>query len=178
MQQWLLSDFPIKSYGMLNIIVYDIIQNNFTEIWAVKRLYFMCTSMGQSRRKWSIISLFFQIFIEQSVFHDCIWYKDLETIFQKWNILTLAYIFAYNSKFINNHKEPYLVMLRHYATPTLSWLCHYYYMYYSSSRHRMSAKFGACRVFRRWWLTVKRWFTIKFNYGLLWLAGWCTVLWQ
>ena len=36
MQKWLLYDFSIKSYSMLNIAMYDIIQNNFTEIWAVK----------------------------------------------------------------------------------------------------------------------------------------------
>ncbi len=31
-----LCDIPIKIYGMLNIARYDIIQNNFTEIWADK----------------------------------------------------------------------------------------------------------------------------------------------
>ncbi len=28
-EQWLLCDIPIKSYKMLNIAMYDIIQNNF-----------------------------------------------------------------------------------------------------------------------------------------------------
>ena len=36
MQKLLLCDIPIKSYEMLSIAIYDIIQNNFTEVWAVK----------------------------------------------------------------------------------------------------------------------------------------------
>ncbi len=36
MQKWLLYDFSVKSYGMLNITKYDIIQNNLTQIWPVK----------------------------------------------------------------------------------------------------------------------------------------------
>ena len=36
MQKLLLSDIPIKSYKMLNFVMYDIIPNNFTEIWALK----------------------------------------------------------------------------------------------------------------------------------------------
>ncbi len=32
MQKLLLCDIPIKSYKMLNIAMYDTIQNNFTEI--------------------------------------------------------------------------------------------------------------------------------------------------
>ncbi len=41
MQKWLLCDIPIKSYKMLNITMYNIIQNNFTEKWAVKD-FFVC----------------------------------------------------------------------------------------------------------------------------------------
>ena len=57
--------------------------------------------MGQSWRKYSKTRLFFQSFIEKSVCHDCFWYdEDLERIYQKWKILTLVHIFAYNSKSI------------------------------------------------------------------------------
>ncbi len=38
MQKWLLCDIPIKSYKILNIAMYNIMQHNFTEIWAVKDL--------------------------------------------------------------------------------------------------------------------------------------------
>ena len=49
-QKSLLYHFPIKSYKMFHIAVYNIIQNHITEIWGVKdcNLY---TSMGQWRRK-------------------------------------------------------------------------------------------------------------------------------
>ncbi len=52
MQKWLLCDIPIKTYEMLDITMYDVIQNNFTEIWAVKDSN-LCVLlyMGQSRRK-------------------------------------------------------------------------------------------------------------------------------
>ncbi len=57
--------------------------------------------MGQSRRKCSITPLFFHIFIENNVSQDYVWYdKNLERIYQKGNILTLADIFAYNSNSI------------------------------------------------------------------------------
>ncbi len=36
MQKWLLYDIPIQSYEMLNIVMYDIIWNNYMEIWALK----------------------------------------------------------------------------------------------------------------------------------------------
>ncbi len=36
MQKWLFYDIPIKSYNMLNIIMHDIIENNFIEIWGQK----------------------------------------------------------------------------------------------------------------------------------------------
>ncbi len=36
MQKWLLCDDPVKSYEMFNIAMYDVFQNNFTKIWAVK----------------------------------------------------------------------------------------------------------------------------------------------
>ena len=35
-KQLLVCDIPIKSYEMLNIGIYDVVQNNFTEIRAVK----------------------------------------------------------------------------------------------------------------------------------------------
>ena len=36
MQKLLLYDIPIKSYEMLNIAMYDVIENILSEIWAVK----------------------------------------------------------------------------------------------------------------------------------------------
>ncbi len=36
MQKLLLYDIPIKSYSMLVIVMHDIIENNFIEIWAQK----------------------------------------------------------------------------------------------------------------------------------------------
>ncbi len=81
---WCKNDYSIfKSYGMLNIAIYGIIQN-FTEIWAVKNCKFVCISMGQSRRKCSITPLFCHIFIAKSVCYDCVWYnEDIERICKK-----------------------------------------------------------------------------------------------
>ena len=68
----------------------------------------MCTSIGQSRIKCSITPFFFHIFIEKSDCHDWVWYdKYLERIYQKWKILTLAHIFAYNSKSILPQRASY-----------------------------------------------------------------------
>ena len=39
MQKLLLYDIPIKSYNMLNIDMFDSVQNNFAEIWALKEIY-------------------------------------------------------------------------------------------------------------------------------------------
>ena len=36
MQKLLLYDIPIKSYNMLNIDMFDSVQNNFAEIWTLK----------------------------------------------------------------------------------------------------------------------------------------------
>ncbi len=64
-KKWLLCDIPIKSYKMLNIPMY-IIQNNFTEIWAVKDCNLcVLNSMGQWRSKCFITPLSFYIFIEK-----------------------------------------------------------------------------------------------------------------
>ena len=54
-----------------------------------------CTSMGQSRRICSTAPLFFHIFIEKSVCHDCVWYdKDLEGIYQKMKNFDLGSYFC------------------------------------------------------------------------------------
>ena len=53
MQKRLLCDIPIKSYTILNITMYDIIQNNFTQTWALKD-YNLCvgpTSMDEPIKK-------------------------------------------------------------------------------------------------------------------------------
>ena len=86
MQKLLLCDIPIKSCKMLNIAMYDVIQNNFTEIWAVKD-YNLCVLIWANQEEYdcSITPLFFHIFIEKkSVCHDCVWYdEDLDRIYQK-----------------------------------------------------------------------------------------------
>ncbi len=59
----------------------------------------MCTSLGQSKRKCLITPLFFHIVVERSACHDYVWYgEDLERIYQKLKILSLAQIFDYDSK--------------------------------------------------------------------------------
>ncbi len=46
MQKWLFFDIPIKSYSMLNIVMRDIIENNFIEIWAQKDCNLCITLWG------------------------------------------------------------------------------------------------------------------------------------
>ena len=66
-----------------------------------QRLLFMCSSMGQTRSKYSITPLSFHIFMQKSNCDYWAWYdKYFGRINQKWKILTLAHIFAYNSKSI------------------------------------------------------------------------------
>ena len=49
-QIWLLCDIPIKIYDVLNITKYDVIQNNFTEIWTVKDCN-MCVLLSVDREE-------------------------------------------------------------------------------------------------------------------------------
>ena len=80
MQKLLFCNIPSKSYEMLNIPMHDIIQNNFTEIWAVKECN-LCVLLWDN--KCSIILLSFHIFIGKGVCHDCAWYDEyLERIYQ------------------------------------------------------------------------------------------------
>ena len=66
-----------------------------------QRLLFVCKHMSQSRRKCSITLTFFHIFIEKGACNDFVWYDEhLGRRYQKWKILTLIGIFAYNSKSI------------------------------------------------------------------------------
>ena len=61
---------------MLNIGMYDIIQNNFKEIQAVKD----CHLCGPIKKK-MFHNTSFQLFIEKCFCHDCVWYdEDLERI--------------------------------------------------------------------------------------------------
>ena len=67
---------------MLNITMYNIIQNNITEIWAVKDCVKpLWASQGKNAPNHL---LFFYIFMENSVCHDSAWYdEDFERIYQK-----------------------------------------------------------------------------------------------
>ncbi len=115
MQKWLLNDIPIKSYKMLNIATYDIIPNSFTEIWTLKDCN--CTFMDQSRWKCSTMGLSFQNFILISVCHDCVWYDEyLWTIYQKWKILKLGYIFAHNLKSVLLQRASFSHAGTHFST--------------------------------------------------------------
>ncbi len=48
MQKGLFYDIPIKSYSMLNIIMHDIIENNFIEILAQKDCH-LCINLWASQ---------------------------------------------------------------------------------------------------------------------------------
>ena len=89
----------MKSYEMLNITLYDIIKTNFTEIWALKDWNLMCT--GPIKTEMFHNTHFLPHFHVKSVCHDCVWYGEyLGRIYQKFKFVTLAHIFAYNSKSI------------------------------------------------------------------------------
>ncbi len=49
MQKWLFYDIPIKSYSMLNMIMHDIIETNFIEIWAQKDCN-LCITLWASQK--------------------------------------------------------------------------------------------------------------------------------
>ena len=60
--------------------MYDIIEN------FVKKMWFVCTSIGQFKRKCSITTLFIHLYIEKCVCYD----EDLESVYQKWNKFDLG----------------------------------------------------------------------------------------
>ncbi len=49
MQKWLFYDIHIKSYSMLNIVMHDIIENIFIEIWAQKDCN-LCITLWASQK--------------------------------------------------------------------------------------------------------------------------------
>ncbi len=60
---------------MFHIAVYDIIQNHITEIWGVKDCNLYVLLWANAEEKCSTTPLFFYIFIEISVCHDCVLYE-------------------------------------------------------------------------------------------------------
>ena len=77
--------------------MYNIIQDNFTEIWAVRDIYVYFFLWANQKAKYFITALFFQIFIETSVCDYCVGYDEyLGRIYQNEKFLTLAHILASN----------------------------------------------------------------------------------
>ncbi len=109
---------------MLNIAIYSITQNNFTEIWAVKdcNLYVLLQVRQEENVPQHIFSSRFSL---KSACHDCVWYdEDLERIYQKQKILTLVHIFACNSKSISLQRASFThagTYIFEFFTPTLYW---------------------------------------------------------
>ena len=110
----LLCDIPTKSYEMLNIAMYNIIQNNFTEIWAVVDCQqFMCTSLGHRSCTKCSITLSFHIFIEKMFVMMLL---GMINILEKYGKSEKCWSWLIFWSITQNQvycKEPHLVMLGH-----------------------------------------------------------------
>ncbi len=131
----------------------------------------MCTSVGQSRIKCSITTLFFHNFIEKSACRDWVWYDEyLESIYQKWKILTLAHIFAYNSK----SSLPQRASFSHAGTHIFSYIfCFTGCMFYVEIRTILYSEVWQSKnlIMKRDWLAFNIYLTDcqKMNVDLNWV---------